>query len=171
MHQKPLIRIKMFTALNFHTENSSCDMVLHLRQQRQHSLGLWCPHSRRRGRWCGGRMLMVSVWGLWGAAGILGRGYGLLLARCGVRVAGRHHGRGHRLLGRANTLKKQERKEWEILVGLVLIQWIKLNAGVQVSYVISAACCHHLLHCCRHCNHTDWRPIGPASCWDSGPGL
>ncbi len=106
MHQKPLIRIKMFTALNFHTENSSCDMVLHLRQQRQHSLGLWCPHSRRRGRWCGGRMLMVSVWGLWGAAGILGRGYGLLLARCGVRVAGRHHGRGHRLLGRCEHLEK-----------------------------------------------------------------
>lgn len=32
-------------------------------------------------------------------------------------------------------------------------------------------CCRHLLHCCRHCNHTDWRPTGPASCWDSGPGL
>ncbi len=97
----------MFTALNFHTENSSCDMVLHLRPAE--AALTWAVVSALS-------TTRTMVWrtnadggpceDLWGAAGILGRGYGLLLARCGVRVAGRHHGCGHRLLGRCENLEK-----------------------------------------------------------------
>lgn len=61
-------------------------------------LGLWRPDSGWR-RWrSGGRMWMMSMWGLWGAAGILRRCHGLLLARCGIRIAGCHQGCGHGLL-------------------------------------------------------------------------
>lgn len=49
----------------------------------------------------------VRVRGLRRSAGILRRSQGLL-ARCGVRVAGGHHGRGHGLLRRSEDLRTHQ---------------------------------------------------------------